>query len=1145
MAVHFKFRSAMEYDSIDIDGPFIAIGGLKEKIVEHKNLRSATDIDLLITNAQTGEEYTDDSFLVLKNTSVIIKRVPASGPKPILPEAPPSEHSKATDTASQPPAFTNPVMDGMDDFGIDLYALPEPMPNSSSRIDADENSRIAAMVNNTASEWQRQTQEAFAGGRGYGRGGYGRGSRGFGRATPPQGYVCHRCGQPGHFIQHCPTNGDPTYDMRRMKPPVGIPKTRLKADQEGSYILPDGSVAVMQPDETVFAKEADALLAIRPILIEPPPELRCPLCKNIFKDAVMIPCCQYSFCDKCIREELIAKGKCPQCGSTKFKNDDLLPNINLRQAIDRFLEAQVTTSGASDSFLRQQQAPDVESGPRKVPTPAASRLQIELRKPSSSGGAAAVQPPAPMEPVLADSVVESIKEPETGLKEKEEDQAQGSAVLTVAAANAAEDSGDAIEGPLSTKDEVVGAETVVGNVGGLGRDEEEKPGFVFDEGEAGKMMSKSMEPTSFKEADGVAVESEVSKGGPMPPMGMPPYGGGGDMYWHGPPVPQQVHPFPGGYGENMHGPGPGPFHFDGPMMPGPQYGLPPYMPPMYHGGPLHGGMPGGMMGPMDRPPLSREEFMELQERQRRRRIMQEHPERSVLFCQIANCFKLEEQEGVREAMQLAAELCKHFYSQGWVSGTGGSITLKVHNPLVPLSERLIVMAPSGVQKERMLPTDMYVLAANGSVLKACAPKGAPHKPPKCSECGPLFLKVYQMRNAGAVIHSHGIEACLATMINPSATEFRITHMEMIKGIIGHGYYDELVVPIIENSAREYDLTDSLAAAMEAYPKATAVLVRNHGIYIWGDSWISAKTQAECYHYLFEAALRLHQLGLDPADPKHSPLLPHNSFEPSRPLVVPNVSSNKNGAKSNDLFSPRVILLDIEGTTTPISFVTDVLFPYAREHAVSFLRSTYDTDETQCDIQLLRKQVAEDLEQGLAEAVFIPPDNAGMEAVVSALEKNVQAMIKADRKITSLKQLQGHIWRVGYEQGELHGEFFDDVPEALAAWHASGNKTYIYSSGSREAQRLIFGNTKYGDLRQYLSGFFDTTIGNKREARSYSEICLTVGVDSPSHITFATDVLAEAVAAKQAGLQAVLVLRPGNAPLPPDHGFRTISSLLEL
>ncbi|CAM6015692.1 unnamed protein product [Sphagnum balticum] len=615
MAVHFKFRSAMEYDSIDIDGPFIAIGGLKEKIVEHKNLRSATDIDLLITNAQTGEEYTDDSFLVPKNTSVIIKRVPASGPKPILPEAPPSEHSKATDTASQPPAFANPVMDGMDDFGIDLYALPEPMPNSSSRIDADENSRIAAMVNNTASEWQRQTQEAFAGGRGYGRGGYGRGSRGFGRATPPQGYVCHRCGQPGHFIQHCPTNGDPTYDMRRMKPPVGIPKTRLKADQEGSYILPDGSVAVMQPDETVFAKEADALLAIRPILIEPPPELRCPLCKNIFKDAVMIPCCQYSFCDKCIREELIAKGKCPQCGSTKFKNDDLLPNINLRQAIDRFLEAQVTTSGASDSFLRQQQAP------------AASRLQIELRKPSSSGGAAAVQPPAPIEPVLADSVVESIKEPETGLKEKEEDQAQGSAVLTVAAANAAEDSGDAIEGPLSTKDEVVGAETVVGNVGGLRRDEEEKPGFVFDEGEAGKMMSKNMEPTSFKEADGVAVESEVSKGGPMPPMGMPPYGGGGDMYWHGPPVPQQVHPFPGGYGENMHGPGPGPFHFDGPMMPGPQYGLPPYMPPMYHSGPMHGGMPGGMMGPMDRPPLSREEFMELQERQRRRRIMQEHPER--------------------------------------------------------------------------------------------------------------------------------------------------------------------------------------------------------------------------------------------------------------------------------------------------------------------------------------------------------------------------------------------------------------------------------------------------------------------------------------------------------------------------------------
>lgn len=485
---------------------------------------------------------------------------------------------------------------------------------------------------------------------------------------------------------------------------------------------------------------------------------------------------------------------------------------------------------------------------------------------------------------------------------------------------------------------------------------------------------------------------------------------------------------------------------------------------------------------------------------------------------------------VEDTKDLAAELCKHFYNQGWVSGTGGSITLKVLESDVDVQERLIVMAPSGVQKERMLPVDMYVLSSDGTVLSAPPAKGAPHKPPKCSECCPLFLKAYKMRNAGAVIHSHGLESCLATMINPTAKEFRITHMEMIKGIAGHGYYDELVVPIIENSAREYELTDALAAAMEAYPKATAVLVRNHGIYIWGDSWISAKTQAECYHYLFNAALKLHQLGLDPADAKHGPL--------TRPQTLPDFA-NKRATSKN------VFVLDIEGTTTPISFVTEVLFPYARENVSSFLKSTYNSPETLNDIRLLRDQVHEDLRNNVPGATEIPVESAGIDAVVAAIEKNVQAMIKADRKVTALKELQGHIWRIGYENGELKGSVFEDVPEALAKWDARGIKTYIYSSGSREAQKLIFGNTNFGDLRVYLSGFFDTTIGHKREARSYKEIFLTLGVDHPSCITFATDVLAEAVAAKEAGLQAVLLLRPGNAPLPSDHGFRTAKSLLEL
>ncbi|XP_010482787.1 PREDICTED: probable bifunctional methylthioribulose-1-phosphate dehydratase/enolase-phosphatase E1 isoform X1 [Camelina sativa] len=515
---------------------------------------------------------------------------------------------------------------------------------------------------------------------------------------------------------------------------------------------------------------------------------------------------------------------------------------------------------------------------------------------------------------------------------------------------------------------------------------------------------------------------------------------------------------------------------------------------------------------------------------------------------------------LKETSSLVTELCRHFYTQGWVSGTGGSITMKVHDASIPKAEQLIVMSPSGVQKERMQPEDMYILSANGSIISSPSPKPYPNKPPKCTDCAPLFMKnrrlslgkrlrklgykAYEMRNAGAVIHSHGMESCLVTMLNPQAKEFRITHMEMIKGIQGHGYYDELVVPIIENTAYENELTDSLTKAIEAYPKATAVLVRNHGVYIWGDSWIHAKTQAECYHYLFDAAIKLHQLGLDAATPDHGPIRRtiHSQNQISTKLSV------KSGVKDsqNQIDSPQqCIVLDIEGTTTPITFVTDVLFPYARQNVGKHLSLTYDTAETQEDIKLLRSQVEEDLRQGVTGAVPIPHADEGKDNVIAAMVSNVEAMIRADRKITALKELQGHIWRTGFNCNELKSVVFEDVAEALEKWHSSGIKVYIYSSGSRLAQRLLFGNTNYGDLRKYLSGFFDTTIGNKKESRSYKEIAETLGVDDPSEILFVTDVYQEATAAKAAGLEAIISIRPGNAPLPENHGFKTVTTFSQI
>ncbi|KAM3346924.1 hypothetical protein ACQJBY_021109 [Aegilops geniculata] len=240
-------------------------------------------------------------------------------------------------------------------------------------------------------------------------------------------------------------------------------------------------------------------------------------------------------------------------------------------------------------------------------------------------------------------------------------------------------------------------------------------------------------------------------------------------------------------------------------------------------------------------------------------------------------------------------------------------------------------------------------------------------------------------------------------------------------------------------------------------------------------------------------------------------------------------------------------MDIEGTTTPISFVADVLFPYARANARAHLAATYHTQQTREDVALLRAQIDNDLADGVPGAVPLPPSPPATEdQVIDALVANVQAMIDADRKLTALKQLQGCVWRRGFESGEIKGEVYDDVVQALAEWDAKGIKSYIYSSGSREAQRLIFGNTAaHGDLRRYLSAFFDTNVGGKKESRSYYEIWQTLGVDSPSQILFLTDVYQEATAARDAGLEVLISIRPGNAPLPEDHGFQTIMSFAQI
>ncbi|PKI61851.1 hypothetical protein CRG98_017749 [Punica granatum] len=242
----------------------------------------------------------------------------------------------------------------------------------------------------------------------------------------------------------------------------------------------------------------------------------------------------------------------------------------------------------------------------------------------------------------------------------------------------------------------------------------------------------------------------------------------------------------------------------------------------------------------------------------------------------------------------------------------------------------------GVQKERMVPEDMYVLSSDGTVLSSPPPSGRTLISPSSA---------FEMHDAGAVIHSHGIESCLITMINPSLKEFRVM----------------------------------------AHQKTTAVLVRNHGVYIWGKSWVSAKTQAESYHYLFDATFKLHQLGLGWSTPKHS---------------------------------------------------------------------------------------------RFTEALFVDHD-----------------MLEYSRHFLLL---------------HLEGITFDDLPEALRKWHASGSKVYTYSSCRREAHRAIMGKyNSYGDLTKYFCGYYVAA------SSSYSEILLTVGVDKPSDMLFVTNSLLEAADARAA------------------------------
>lgn len=212
---------------------------------------------------------------------------------------------------------------------------------------------------------------------------------------------------------------------------------------------------------------------------------------------------------------------------------------------------------------------------------------------------------------------------------------------------------------------------------------------------------------------------------------------------------------------------------------------------------------------------------------------------------------------------------------------------------------------------------------------------------------------------------------------------------------------------------------------------------------------------------------------------------------------------------------RAVVTDIEGTTSSISFVKDVLFPFAKRNLEVFVATHKGSPAVR---QCL---------DGARELAGKP--SLSDEDTVALLRQ----WIDEDRKATPLKSLQGLIWEQGYARGELQGHVYPDAVEGLRAWHARGLPLYVYSSGSIAAQKLIFGYTAWGDLTPLFSGFFDTTTGPKVESPSYTRIARELGLP-PGQVLFLSDSVAELNAARSAGLRTACLDR-GEAVIPAGHG----------
>ena len=448
------------------------------------------------------------------------------------------------------------------------------------------------------------------------------------------------------------------------------------------------------------------------------------------------------------------------------------------------------------------------------------------------------------------------------------------------------------------------------------------------------------------------------------------------------------------------------------------------------------------------------------------------------------------------------------HRRGWCDGTGGNFSCVLQRQ--PLQ---LLMAPSGVDKGSVAAEQLIVVDGSGTVLRGEGRASAETQ---------LHLALVETCGAGAVLHTHSQAGTLLSQHygpqgSPAQPHADVAYLglhdlEMLKGLEGiPSHASRIAIPVLAN---DQDLQRLRATAEPHLVQAPyGLLIAGHGLYAWGRDLASARRHLEILEFLLEQHWR--QLVLQSLVGGRANATPTAGRARSRVLVT----------------GIRHVLLDIEGTTCPVSFVSGCLFPYAASRLEDFLQahaSTPAVQELLADVQTAWEQDQDPEAQALRQG--------GHGAVVPYL----RWLIKHDRKLTPLKQLQGLIWEQGYREGDLVGPLFADVPAALRRWSSAGLELSVYSSGSVAAQQLLYGHSSAGDLRPLFQQWFDTRIGPKQAPSSFAAIVRALEV-APEQVLFISDAVAECEAAEANGMKVLFSDRDGNPCRDPGR-FERISSL---